>query len=136
VLDSKVVRIRKEKKADQRRSSNAGQMNRRDFEWWIEFILGSHSSGEHRCSMFSACAKRLDMGNLVPEVFARDWVTAWNRSDLEAIHYADDAVFVSPLAATLTGDPEVRGKAALAAYWTTALRSRSSPPQSLLESFV
>lgn len=78
------------------------------------------------------------MNDLVPEVFARDWVNAWNRCDLEAIlaQYADDVVFISPLAATLTGDPEVHGKVELRAYWTTALRSRSSPLQFSLESFV
>lgn len=79
-----------------------------------------------------------NMADFAPEAFARDWVATWNRSDAEAIltHYADDVVFVSPLAATITGNPEVHGKAALRAYWTTALRSRSSPPQFLLESFV
>jgi len=78
------------------------------------------------------------MREIVPEVFARDWIAAWNRSDVEAVlaHHADDAVFVSPLAATVTGDSEVRGKANLRAYWSEALRSRPSPPQFLLESFT
>jgi SnoaL-like domain len=78
------------------------------------------------------------MSDFVPESFARDWIAAWNCSDVETIlfHYADDVVFVSPLAATLTGDREVRGKEALRAYWTTALRSRSSPPRFLLESYT
>lgn len=78
------------------------------------------------------------MADFAPEAFARDWVATWNRSNAEAIlvHYADDVVFVSPLAATITGDPEVHGKAALRAYWNIALRSRSSPPQFFLESFV
>jgi uncharacterized protein (TIGR02246 family) len=32
--------------------------------------------------------------------FARQWVTAWNDRDVEAVlsHFADDAVFTSPLA--------------------------------------
>jgi hypothetical protein len=78
------------------------------------------------------------MTGFVPEIFARDWVAAWNRSDVDAVlaYYADDAVFVSPLAATVTGNPEVHGKIALRAYWTSALRSRSSPLQFLLDSFV
>lgn len=60
------------------------------------------------------------MSNLEPEAFSLDWVAAWNRADVEAVlaHYADDVVFVSPLAATLTGDPEVLGKAELRAYRT------------------
>lgn len=78
------------------------------------------------------------MNEFVPEVFAREWVAAWNRSDADAVlaHFAEDAIFVSPIAATVTGNPEVRGKAALRAYWTEALRSRPSPLQFLLESFV
>lgn len=77
------------------------------------------------------------MDAFVPEVFARDWIAAWNRHDVEAVlaYYVDDVVFVSPLAATVTGNPEVHGKASLRAYWNKALRSYSSPPQFLLESF-
>jgi ketosteroid isomerase-like protein len=77
------------------------------------------------------------MSDFVPETFARDWIAAWNRSDAEAVltHYADNAVFVSPLAAAVTGSPEVHGKDSLRAYWTRALRSRSSPPQFVLDSF-
>ena len=60
------------------------------------------------------------------EAFARVWIEAWNRHDLEAIlsHYADDIVFTSPAAAKITGDASGRvvGKAALAAYWGEALR--------------
>jgi len=78
------------------------------------------------------------MSEFAPEIFAREWVAAWNRGDAEAVlaHHADDVVFVSPLAATVTGNPEIRGKAALRAYWTKALRSRTSPLQFALESFV
>lgn len=73
-----------------------------------------------------------------PESFSRDWVAAWNRLDVEAIlaHYVDDVVFVSPLAATVTGDPEVHGKDKLRAYWTTAIRRRASPLRFTLESTV
>lgn len=58
--------------------------------------------------------------------FAKQWADAWNSRDLAAIliHFDDDAVFTSPLAAKL--DPGtggiVRGKAALAAYWQAALQ--------------
>ena len=78
------------------------------------------------------------MRDFSPERFARDWVAAWNRADAEAVlaHCADDVVFVSPLAAKVTGKPEVRGKAALRAYWTKALASLSAPLQFSLESFV
>jgi ketosteroid isomerase-like protein len=77
------------------------------------------------------------MTGFVPEAFARDWVDAWNRSDADAVlaHYADDAVFVSPLAARVTGNAEVRGKAALGAYWRKALGLLTSPLRFALESF-
>jgi hypothetical protein len=60
--------------------------------------------------------------------WARRWIDDWNRHDVEAVlaHFADDVEFVSPVAATVTGDPSgvVLGKDALRAYWTTALGSR------------
>lgn len=78
------------------------------------------------------------MRDFSPERFARDWVAAWNRGDAEAVlaHFADGVVFVSPLSAKVTGNPEVRGKAALRAYWTKALASLSAPLRFSLESFV
>lgn len=78
------------------------------------------------------------MKDLVPETFAREWIAAWNRSDVEAVltHYADEAVFVSPLAATVASNPEVHGKDALRAYWTKALHSLKSPPSFAFESLV
>jgi hypothetical protein len=56
--------------------------------------------------------------------FARSWVEAWNRLDVEAVldHFADDAVFVSPKAERFTGHGRVEGKAALRAYWTKAIQ--------------
>lgn len=60
--------------------------------------------------------------------FARDWVAAWNRKDAEAVlsHYAEDAVFTSPKAERFVGKPRLEGKAALRAYWQTALSQISS----------
>lgn len=57
------------------------------------------------------------------QVFARAWIDAWNRRDVEAVlsHYADDATFVSPRAERITGNAVVEGKAALRAYWNAAL---------------
>ena len=80
----------------------------------------------------------MKMSKCVSETFARAWIEAWNRSDVEGVlaHYAGDATFVSPLAAAVTGSAEVHGRDALRAYWTKALRSRSSPLQFALESVV
>jgi hypothetical protein len=60
-----------------------------------------------------------------PHEFAAAWVQAWNAHQVEAVlaHFADDVVFSSPVAARVLPDTggEVRGKAALRQYWTTAL---------------
>jgi len=54
--------------------------------------------------------------------FARRWVDAWNRRDLNAVlsHYVADAKFVSPKAEIFTGNSVVEGKEALSRYWHAA----------------
>jgi steroid delta-isomerase len=56
--------------------------------------------------------------------FARRWAEAWSRLDVEAVleHFADDAVFVSPVAKQVTGNAHVLGKEALRAYWMAAVK--------------
>ena len=56
--------------------------------------------------------------------FARNWVDAWNRKDVNAVlsHYVEDAIFVSPKAANFVGNSMVRGKQALANYWQLAAK--------------
>jgi ketosteroid isomerase-like protein len=60
--------------------------------------------------------------------FASAWIEAWNGRDVEAVlsHYADDAVFVSPKAERFVGSSRIEGKAALRAYWQTALTQLTS----------
>ena len=62
-----------------------------------------------------------------PGVFAEDWLTAWNRHDVDAVlaHFHDDVVFSSPVAARVMPDSKgvVRGKAALREYWNAALKT-------------
>ena len=57
--------------------------------------------------------------------FAGDWIDAWNSHDLVRIlsHYRDDFVMSSPKIVQIAGEPSgvLRGKGAIAAYWTTAL---------------
>jgi ketosteroid isomerase-like protein len=57
------------------------------------------------------------------ERFAAAWAEAWNARAIESVleHFREDVVFTSPTALAVTGSPTVRGKAALRAYWTTAL---------------
>jgi SnoaL-like domain len=58
--------------------------------------------------------------------FARRWVRAWNDRDVEAVlsHFAEDAVFSSPLADRVVpgSGGVICGKEALRRYWTEALR--------------
>jgi ketosteroid isomerase-like protein len=60
-----------------------------------------------------------------PQSFAREWVDAWNRHDVEAVlaHFHDDVEFSSPVAQRVLPDTGgvVRGKEALRTYWNTAL---------------
>ena len=57
--------------------------------------------------------------------FAKDWIASWNSHDLERIlsHYSDDFEMSSPYIAQMAGEPSgvLKGKAAVAAYWSHAL---------------
>ena len=57
--------------------------------------------------------------------FAEDWIDAWNSHDLERVlaHYADDFAMSSPYIVRIAAEPSgtLVGKAAVRAYWTTAL---------------
>ena len=74
------------------------------------------------------------------EAFARDWVDAWNRHDIEAVlsHYADDFTMSSPYIAQIAGveSGSLTGKAAVRAYWSVALEKypslRFEPVQTLV----
>ena len=65
------------------------------------------------------------MDRTAAQRLSQSWLTAWNAHDLDAVlaHFADDAVFTSPVAAQLL--PETHGvlvgKAAIRAYWTVGL---------------
>jgi steroid delta-isomerase len=52
------------------------------------------------------------------------WAQAWNARDVEAVlaHYGDGVTFHSPIAGQVTGSPTLQGKAALRAYWMSALQ--------------
>ena len=57
--------------------------------------------------------------------FAADWIDSWNSHDMERIlsHYRDDFVMSSPKIVQIAEKPSgvLQGKAAVAAYWTTAM---------------
>jgi SnoaL-like protein len=58
--------------------------------------------------------------------FAAGWIAAWNNHDLDRVlsHYADDFEMSSPYIAQLAGEPsgKLKGKKAIGAYWTSALK--------------
>jgi ketosteroid isomerase-like protein len=59
------------------------------------------------------------------ETFAHELIDAWNAHDLVRVlaHYAEDFEMSSPLIVTIAGERTgtLRGKNAVAAYWTKAL---------------
>lgn len=59
------------------------------------------------------------------EVFAHEWVAAWNSHDLDAImsHYDAEVVLISPAAAKIYADPTgiVRGSEAVRQYFQRGL---------------
>ena len=61
-----------------------------------------------------------------PTEFSASWAAAWNAHDLDAVlvHFHDDVVFTSPLAARVVpgSGGVLRGKEALRHYWTEGLR--------------
>jgi hypothetical protein len=55
--------------------------------------------------------------------FAAEWAAAWNERAVERVlgRFNDDITFTSPTALAVLGTGTVRGKAALRAYWTSAM---------------
>ena len=60
------------------------------------------------------------------ETFTDHWIKAWNSHDLEAIlgHYAEDVIFLSPVAAARVGTGRVVGIDALRTYWSAGLAAQ------------
>jgi ketosteroid isomerase-like protein len=65
------------------------------------------------------------MDKTFAEHFAADWIAAWNAHDMARIlsHYSDDFEMTSPVIIQAVGEPSgwLKGKAAVGAYWRTAL---------------
>jgi ketosteroid isomerase-like protein len=59
------------------------------------------------------------------QAFTQEWIDGWNSHDADRIldHYADDIVFLSPIAHARVGNGRVEGIAALASYWRGALKA-------------
>lgn len=58
--------------------------------------------------------------------FAKKWIEAWNSHDLEVIlsHYSDDFEISTPMIKKVMGidSGRLKGKAAIAEYWSKALQ--------------
>lgn len=58
--------------------------------------------------------------------FAAEWINAWNSHDLDRVlsHYADNFEMSSPIIVQVAGEPsgKLKGKKAVGAYWTSALK--------------
>ena len=72
------------------------------------------------------------------QAFARKHVDTWNTHDLDAIMalYSQTVELVSPLAGAITGDPTVRGKASLRAYFERGLQKYPELHFELVETFL
>jgi ketosteroid isomerase-like protein len=57
------------------------------------------------------------------QAFAAQWISDWNRRDVEAVlsHFSETVVFTSARAKAILGSPRVDGKSKLREYWTTAM---------------
>jgi len=59
------------------------------------------------------------------ELFAKEWISAWNSHNIEDImsHYSDTIAFTSPFAIAILKEPkgQIQGKATLRSYFTSAL---------------
>jgi hypothetical protein len=69
--------------------------------------------------------------------FATKHVEIWNSHDLDAIVdlYTDTAELVSPMAAALSGDPVIRGRAALREYFARGLEKYPELEFEIIEVF-
>lgn len=61
------------------------------------------------------------------ERFSKHWIDSWNSHDLEAVlsHYSDDFEMSSPYIIQIAGESSgtLKGKAAVGAYWSAALKT-------------
>ena len=57
------------------------------------------------------------------KAFADQWISDWNRKDVEAIlaHFSETVVFRSDRAKTVLGSPRLEGKSRLREYWSAAI---------------
>jgi len=78
---------------------------------------------ERHCS--SSIETKQMLTRVQAEQFTDEWIAAWNSHDLARVlaHYAEDFELSSPFIVSIVGEPsgQLRGKQAIAAYWSQAL---------------
>jgi ketosteroid isomerase-like protein len=94
----------------------------------LQFWNPANQAGFQNCIKSQQGAGTMDGVNAIE--FAREWESAWNRQDVEAVlkHFHEHAVFTSPIAARIgvTADGVLNGKDAIRHYWKTALAKMNS----------
>lgn len=57
------------------------------------------------------------------KAFADQWISDWNRKDVEAVlaHFSETVVFRSVRAKAVLGSPRLEGKSRLREYWSAAI---------------
>jgi hypothetical protein len=92
-------------------------------KWRSERPIGLHDTISRRRLRSGAAVTSIEA-----RVFADRWARHWNGRDVEAVlaHFAEHAVFASPVALRVTGEATIHGKEALRAYWRRALANHPS----------
>jgi hypothetical protein len=80
------------------------------------------------------------MTNEFAQLFAAEWIEAWNSHDLDEIlsHYADDFEMSSPYIIQIANEPtgKLKGKEQVSAYWAQALQRMPDLHFELLNTLV
>jgi len=69
--------------------------------------------------------------------FAKNWISAWNRHDIDAVlsHYTDDFEMTTPMIQRVLGigSGTLKGKTAIGDYWRTAINKIPDLKFSIIE---
>src|SRR6266704_2259386 len=109
----------------------------------VDFLEGRSYLGlkvYNDCSHLANCRGMRMIDRNWAEVFAREWVDAWNAHDLERIfsHYTDDFEMTSPLIVERMGvaSGRLKGKEAIRRYWGQGLAGAPNLRFELLQVMV
>lgn len=85
-------------------------------------------------------SKTRSMDPTFAQHFAADWIDSWNTHNLPRVlaHYSDDFEMTSPIIIRVVNEPtgRLKGKAAVADYWTRALATRPNLHFDLISTLI